>query len=312
VKFRRIIHFILSGIFFFLFTFSCGDEYYNSRNSSLAEFEIRGKFSSAEENSSKVEVFLWGAGTKVAPEISSNLGKTFTFDIQASELDLMRRKKIFKGKVQETLRPSAGKAYLLHYLWPDERGDRIRFDNVNRLLRRDTLSLGDGSIRSVGDQLPPFALYDQDGEIITTDYFDGSVTVLNFIFTRCSVPEMCPASTMKMKKLQALAAKTKIENVKFLSITLDPFYDSPAVLKQYAQAYGVNEESFRFGTADKGVIDDLTRQFGLLRKNDESLTIDHTMRTLMINFRRQIIYQVPGKDWSVEDFLSRLSGGLQK
>ena len=96
------------------------------------------------------------------------------------------------------------------------------------------LSLGDGLIRSVGDQLPPFALYDQDGEIITTDYFDGSATVLNFIFTRCSVPDMCPASTMKMKKLQSLAEKTKIERVKFLSITLDPLYDSPAVLKQYA------------------------------------------------------------------------------
>lgn len=303
---------MLTGVSFFFLTFSCGDENYNLSNSSLSEFEIRGKFSAAEENSSKVEVFLWGAGSKVAPEISSELGKTFTFDIPASELDLMRRKKIFKGKVQETLHPSAGKAYLLHYLWPDERGARIRFDNVNRLLRRDTLSLGDGLIRSVGDQLPPFALYDQDGEIITTDYFDGSATVLNFIFTRCSVPDMCPASTMKMKKLQSLAEKTKVEKVKFLSITLDPLYDSPAVLKQYVQAYGLNEENFRFGTAGKSVIDDLTRQFGLLRKNHESLTIEHTMRTLLVNYRRQIIYQVPGKDWSVEDFLSRLSGGTQK
>lgn len=303
---------VATVVSFFFLTSSCGDENYNLGNSSLSEFEIRGKFSAAEENSSKVEVFLWGAGSKVASEISSELGNTFTFDIQASELDLMRRKKIFKGKVQETLHPSGGKAYLLHYLWPDERGARIRFDNVNRLLRRDTLSLGDGLIRSVGDQLPPFALYDQDGEIITTDYFDGSATVLNFIFTRCSVPDMCPASTMKMKKLQSLAEKTKIERVKFLSITLDPLYDSPAVLKQYVQAYGLNEENFRFGTAGKSVIDDLTRQFGLLRKNDESLTIEHTMRTLLVNYRRQIIYQVPGKDWSPEDFLSRLSGGTQK
>ena len=307
MKLRRIIPITPSVVSFLLFA-SCGDESLNRRNSYLGEFEVRGKFSAAEVNSSEVEVFLWGAGSKVAPEISSELGNTYTFNIQPSELDLIRKKNIFKGRVQQTV----GNSYLLHYLWPDERGDRIRLDNVNRLLRRDTLSLGDGLIRSVGDQLPPFALYDQDGEIITTDYFDGSATVLNFIFTRCSVPEMCPASTMKMKKLQALAEKTKIENVKFLSITLDPLYDSPAILKQYAQAYGLNEESFRFGTAGKGVIDDLTRQFGLLRKNDESLTIDHTMRTLLINFRRQIIYQVPGKDWSVEDFMSRLSGGTQK
>jgi len=120
---------------------------------------------------------------------------------------------------------------------------------------------------------------------------------------------MCPASMLKMKKLQSLAQKTKIKHVRFLSITLDPKYDSPSVLKQYAQAYDLNEENFRFGTAGKNVIDDLTRQFGLLRKNHESLTLEHTMRTLLINSRRQIIYQVPGKSWSVEDFLSRLSEG---
>ena len=112
-----------------------------------------------------------------------------------------------------------------------------------------------------------------------------------------------------MKKLQALAQKTKIKHVRFLSITLDPLYDSPGVLKQYAQAYELNEENFRFGTAGKNVIDDITRQFGLLRKNHESLTLEHTMRTLLINSRRQIIYQVPGKSWSVDDFLSRLSEG---
>ena len=166
-------------------------------------------------------------------------------------------------------------------------------------------------ILSVGDQLPNFALYDQDGEIITTDYFVGSVTVLNFIFTRCSVAEMCPASTNKMKKLQELAEKTKIKHVRFLSITLDPQYDSPGILKQYAQAYDLNEENFRLGTADQSVIIDLTRQLGVLRKNDVKQTVDHTMRTLLINGRRQIVYQVPGKGWSVEDFLSRLQEGSE-
>tara|TARA_B100001057_G_scaffold42754_1_gene38269 strand:- start:19190 stop:20146 length:957 start_codon:yes stop_codon:yes gene_type:complete len=294
-----------------LFFGACGEENSNRANPNLSDHEIRGEFSAADENSSEVEVVLWSAGKKVAPDISSKLGKTFKFGIQSSELALIRRKTIFRGSVQETLASPAGKAYLLHNLWPDERSARIRFDNVNRLLRRDTLSFGDGNIRSVGDQLPPFALYDQDGDIITTDYFDGSSTVVNFIFTRCSVPDMCPASMLKMKRLQSLADKTKIKHVKFLSITLDPQFDSPAVLKQYANAYELNETNYRLGTAGKSVITDLTRQFGLLRKNHETLTIEHTMRTLLVNSRRQIIYQVPGRSWSVEDFLARLSEGIQ-
>ena len=287
----------------------CSNEVGPSRGVSLGEREVRGKFSNADENASQAEVVIYAAGRRLDPEISASLGKTFTFNIQPGDVSLLRNKTIFRGKVQETFAPSSGKSYLLHQVWPDEPGERIRFNNANRLLRRDTLSLGDGVIRSVGDLLPPFALYDQDGNIITAEYFDGSATVLNFIFTRCSVAEMCPASTNKMKRLQELVQKTKIKHVRFLSITLDPLYDSPGILKQYAQAYGLDEENFRLGTAGKGVIRDLTRQFGILRKNDEKQTIDHTMRTFLVNARRQIIYQVPGKGWSVEDFLVRLQEG---
>jgi protein SCO1/2 len=119
---------------------------------------------------------------------------------------------------------------------------------------------------------------------------------------------MCPAATLKMKKLQDLVEKTKIPYVKFLSVTLDPLFDTPGVLKSYARGYNLEESNFRLGTAGKKVIDDLTRQFGIMRKKEPDTPLDHTMRTLVINSRRQIVYQVPGKGWSVEDFLSRLQG----
>ena len=271
--------------------------------------EVRGKFSSGDENKSIAEVVLWETGAGVGNEVSSKLGKTFKFSVQPFDLSLLSKKKVFRGKIQETFSAQSGKTFLLHSVWPDGRSERIRLNNVNRLLRRDTLSMREGAVLGVGDFLPPFALYDQDGEILTTEYFDGSVTVLNFIFTRCSVAEMCPASTIKMKKLQELSEKTRIDFVKFLSITLDPEFDAPGILKQYAQAYNLQESSFRLGPADKPVIDDLTRQFGVLRKKDQELGMDHTMRTLIVNSRRQIIYQVPGKGWAVEDFLARLQEG---
>jgi len=114
-----------------------------------------------------------------------------------------------------------------------------------------------------------------------------------------------------MKKLQQLAESTKVKHVKFLSITLDPEFDTPGVLKSYARAYDLNESNFRLGTANKGVISDLTRQFGILRKDDKGIPLDHTMRTMIVNSKRQIIYQFPGSHWAVEDFLSRLPEGLQ-
>jgi protein SCO1/2 len=171
------------------------------------------------------------------------------------------------------------------------------------------LSRGDDPIRTIGEYLPPFALFDQDGDLLTTDFFDGKSTVLNFIFTRCSMAEMCPASTNRMRRLQNLVFANNLSDVQFLSITLDPEYDVPGVLKSYALAYGVDESNFRFATAPKSVIDDLVRQFGIGRKKDDSMTLDHTMRTLVVNSLRQLVYQVPGKGWSEDDFLARLIGG---
>ena len=175
--------------------------------------------------------------------------------------------------MQETYSGSLGKTHLLHYVWPDDRGERIRLNNVNRLLRRDTLSMGQDVIRTVGDQVPPFALYDQNGKVLTSEFFDGSTTVLNFIFTRCSVAEMCPASTRKMKQLQSLSAKIKIPFVQFLSVSLDPEFDSPGVLKTYARGYDLNESNYKLGTARKTVIDDLTRQLGISRKKEDGLGV---------------------------------------
>ena len=109
--------------------------------------------------------------------------------------------------------------------------------------------------------------------------------------------------------LFVLAKKTDIEHIRFLSITLDPEFDSPGVLKSYARGYNLDETNFKVCTSKKSVIDDLTRQFGILRKNEKNQPLDHTMRTMIVNSKRQIVYQVPGKGWRVEDFLSRLQEG---
>ena len=110
-----------------------------------------------------------------------------------------------------------------------------------------------------------------------------------------------------MKKLQYLSEKTKVPHVQFLSMSLDPEFDSPGVMKTYARGYDLKEDNFKLGTAKKTVIDDLTRQLGISRKKEDGLPLDHTMRTMIINSKRQIVYQVPGKSWSVKDFLSRLN-----
>ena len=271
--------------------------------------EIRGIVTTTDSNKSQVIVEILGCGKDMQDEWGKYDGLIKSFSVQSGDLNFLTEGRTFRAQVSIS-NQDLSETLFLSDIWPDDRSERIRVNNVNRLLRRDTLSLGEGVIRSVGDTLPPFALYDQDAQVLTTDYFDGSVTVLNFIFTRCSIAEMCPASTLRMKKLQHLAKQTKVPHVKFLSITLDPEFDSPGVLKTYAQGYDLDESNFRLGTSTKSTIDDLTRQFGIFRKNKDDLPLDHTMRTLIINSKRQIIYQFPGSGWAVEDFLARLPEGV--
>lgn len=298
-----------AACFSILWQTSCSESTTSTLTSGLSDYYVRGAVTKLDFNKSLASVKVLGFGRGLSEKLSLNSKSAYDFHIQPGDLKLLDKKKVFRATAHEIYSSDLGKIFSLSGVWPDEKSERIRVNNVNRLLRRDTLSMGEDMIRMVGDFVPPFALYDQNGQVVTTDYFDGSITVVNFIFTRCSVAEMCPASTLKMKNLQELAAKTKIPYVKFLSITLDPQYDSPGVLKSYALGYNLNENNFKLGTAPKSVINDLTRQFGIYRKNEKNQPLDHTMRTMIVNQRRQIVYQVPGKGWSVEDFLSRLTSG---
>ena len=299
-----LIYYLIS-----LVLFGCSDQESRFVKNQLTDYTLRGKVLAFDLNDSVVDVEVLGRSQNLAEKIPGKVGSRLSLQVQPGDLALLQNQEYFVGKLQESFSSSAGKTFLLYNVWPDDPAERIRVKNVNRILRRNTLALGESVVRTIGDNLPPFALYDQDGEVVTTDFFDGSVTVLNFIFSRCSVAEMCPAATMKMKKLQELAEKTKIPHIRFLSITLDPIFDSPGVLKSYARGYNLNENNFKVCTAKKPVIDDLTRQFGIFREITEDQPLDHTMRTMIINSKRQIVYQVPGKGWRVEDFLSRLKDG---
>jgi protein SCO1/2/putative membrane protein len=77
---------------------------------------------------------------------------------------------------------------------------------------------------------PAFKLTDQDGRSVSLDDLKGKTWVVDFIFTRCPGP--CPLMTRKMVQL---ATVVKSPDVRFVSISVDPLHDKPAVLRQYAR-----------------------------------------------------------------------------
>ena len=173
---------------------------------------------------------------------------------------------------------------------------------VNHALRQSTVKMRRGRFIKKGDAIPNFGMIDQNGDFMQIKDLRGKAFVLNFIFTRCAAPKMCPASSTKMEQLQEQAKAAGLTNLHFVSITLDPAFDSPGVFRTYAKAYGFELENFHLLTAKKQVVDDLLRQFGILTI-DEDGTINHTMATLLVDADGRVAYRKEGPSWRVKDFL---------
>ena len=98
---------------------------------------------------------------------------------------------------------------------------------------------------------PDFQLKAQDGEVYS--YKKGGIAVVSFFFSRCGT--ICPITN---KNLLRVAETFKSESsVSILSLTVDPVYDTPQVLKKYARELGAEYKSWMFLTGDKKYIYDL-------------------------------------------------------
>jgi len=201
----------------------------------------------------------------------------------------------------------------LKEVWPADEAVRERMEDINRELHQNTMMRGRKVIRQVGESLPPFALYNQLGELVTLDDLKGKPVVFNFIFTRCRMPNMCPAATTRMSQLQQVLKGAGYEDgYQLVSVTLDPEYDSPGVFYDYADIRGIENGTFWFLGGSVEAVKDLKKQIGVIAVKDEKNIINHTMATVVVNASGEIIYRVPGTKWSVQDIFQRVQGELEK
>ncbi len=208
-------------------------------------------------------------------------------------------------RIRAEMIPSDTGDFRLEKIWPDDRTAAAAVEAGTKALRQDTMIRGRGVYREVGEQAPEFVLYDQNGAVVQSARFRGKQVMLNFIFTRCPVATMCPASTMKMMAAQQLAKEAGVPNIEFVSITLDPAYDTPGVLKEYADVRGIDTTNFSFLTGPESAIKDLLAQFGVITAFEGNL-INHTLATLLIDANGRIIHRADGSVWEPKDFVAKM------
>lgn len=228
---------------------------------------------------------------------------TMEFHVNPGDLRVLRAGLRIRGKIYE-----AADGFYLEEIWPaDPMAERI-VEAAGSALRQDTVTRGTAAFREVGENLPDFALYDQDGKIVQAAQLRGHQIVLNFIFTRCPDAKMCPATVAKMMHLQAMGREAGITNLELISITLDPEYDTPGVLRDYADARGIDTSNYRFLTGPERAIKDLLAQLGVLAFQNGPL-IQHTLATVLIDAKGKIVHRVDGSGWTAEEFAARLRPG---
>lgn len=130
--------------------------------------------------------------------------------------------------------------------------DRIQNGAVVKGDRLDNVS--DEGIASVALEkigpAPSFSLIDQNNKTVTNETFKGKVFVLEFFFTTC--PSICPKMNQNMKLLD----KQFFGNPNFgiASVTINPEYDTPKVLKEHADILEITSSNWHFLTGDKKTI----------------------------------------------------------
>ncbi|MEX2381908.1 MAG: SCO family protein [Opitutales bacterium] len=210
------------------------------------------------------------------------------------------------ARIRARLIQEEGGSFRLERIWPADETTERTLTHLNRRLREDTVIRGAAAYRDVGEEMPRFALFDQSGALVRPERFSGKSVVVNFIFTRCPDPHMCPAATQRMIQLQQVAREEGIKDFELLSITLDPEYDTPGVLRQYAENLHIDLENYSFLTGPEGAVRDLMTQLGILTREDDGPLIQHTMATILVDADGRILHRVDGSEWMVGDFLNRL------
>jgi len=204
----------------------------------------------------------------------------------------------------ELVRFGAGQR--LQTIWPNDPAGRGTIANLTRRLHRDTLNRGRKVFRGVGEKLPVFALWDQNGDLFLSESLKDTYVVMNFVFTRCPVPEMCPAATQRMVYLDQLLDEAGLEDVKLVSITLDPLYDTPGIWKAYEMDKAIDGSRHSLLGGPELAVESLKQQMGVLAEEDPEEIIRHTMSTALIAPGGEIIYRIPGSRWKAETFIRQI------
>jgi protein SCO1 len=161
-----------------------------------------------------------------------------------------------------------------------------------------------------GEPVADVTFEDQDGRRRTLASLRGHRVALTFVYTRCPLPEFCPLMNRNFAAVQkAVRSSPDLSDVRLLTVTLDPEYDRPPVLKVQASAFRADPEIWSFVTGDPAELEAFAHQFGIYSEpaGGDSIEIIHNLRTVVIGPDGRLVKNRSSNDWTPADLVADLS-----
>ena len=161
-----------------------------------------------------------------------------------------------------------------------------------------------------GATVPDATFIDQDGRSRTLADFRGRTLAVTFVYTRCPLPDFCPLMDKNFAAVQrSIKADARLaERVHLLSVSFDPDYDTPEIMKAHAQRVGADPTLWSYVTGPREGIDAFAAAFGVaIMRDDKPLQeIMHNLRTAVIDRDGRLVTTFNGNDWQPDALAAAL------
>ena len=165
-----------------------------------------------------------------------------------------------------------------------------------------------------GDAVPDFKLVNEQDKTIHLRQYRGKALLMTFIYTRCMQADYCPKLSENFAAIdQALASdKPLYAKTHLLSVSFDPEYDTPAVLRTYGGAHTgrFNDETFahwEFAAPSVAELPEMEHYFDVgVTPGDESAVLSHSLATVLIGRDGRVVAFYPSNDWKPGDVVAQM------
>ena len=160
----------------------------------------------------------------------------------------------------------------------------------------------------VGSVLPEYTFTNQLGQAVSLSQFRGKAVAFTFIFTRCPFPTFCPLMSNNFRAVRdaLLNNPNAPTNWHLLTISFDPEFDTPEVLKRYAASYNADPQRWSFVTGTLVDVTAISEQVGLQFWREPGGNINHNLRTVVVDAQGRLQKIYPENKWTTEELTEEM------